>query len=130
LESVGDIDMPRPVSIYDLHDKKSFPYWEREIAQGRLPTSTELTDLLKANQNVLLPPWLIVTIDHRDELRRRTGRPRNSALKEIQIQLAIAKYRRCLEWLQKRERSLGLRDGLGFRPVLGGLDLRMSEPLE
>ena len=101
--------MPHPVSIYDLYDKKSFPYWEREIAQGRLPTSVELTDLLKANRNAPLPSWLIATIDRRDELRRRTGRPRNSALKEIQIQLAIAKYRACLEWLQKRERSLGLK---------------------
>jgi hypothetical protein len=47
--------MPHLVSIYDLFDKTSFRYWEREIAQGRLPTSTELTDLLNANRDVQLP---------------------------------------------------------------------------
>jgi hypothetical protein len=100
--------MPSTVSIYDLYDKKCFRYWEREIAQGRLPTSIELTDLLTANRDAMLPCWLIAIIDRRDDLKRRTGRPRNSALKEIQVRLAIAKYRRYLEWLKNRERSLGL----------------------
>jgi hypothetical protein len=100
--------MPHLVSIYDLYDKKSFRYWEREIAKGRLPTSVELTALLNANRNAQLPVWLIPIIDNRDGLKRRTGRPRNSALKETRVQLAIAKYRRYLQWLKKRKRSLGL----------------------
>ena len=100
--------MPHLVSIYDLYDKKSFRYWEREIAKGRLPTSVELTALLNANRNAQLPVWLIPIIDNRDGLKRRIGRPRSSALKEIRVQLAIAKYPRYLAWLRARHRRLGL----------------------
>lgn len=122
--------MPHLVSIYDLYDEKSFRYWEREIAKGWLPTSVELTALLNANRNAQLPVWLIPIIDNRDSLKRRTGRPRNSALKEIRVQLAIAKYRRYLQWLKKRSEVLASWDGLMFAAVIGGSDLRMSEPLE
>jgi hypothetical protein len=100
--------MPHLVSIYDLYDKKSFRYWEREIAKGRLPTSVELTALLNANQNAQLPVWLIPIIDNRDGLKRRIGRPRSSALKEIRVQLAIVKYPRYLAWLRARHRRLRL----------------------
>lgn len=100
--------MPPAVSIYDLFDKRGFRYWEREISQGRLPTSTEFADLLEANRDTELPSWLTAIRDHPEVLKRRTGRPRNSALKQIRLQLAIEKYPRYLHWLKNRERSLGL----------------------
>jgi hypothetical protein len=54
--------MPHLVSLYDLYDKKSFRYWEREIAKGRLPTSTELTELVKKNS--VTPVHALACPDH------------------------------------------------------------------
>jgi hypothetical protein len=64
-------------SIYYHFDKSSFRFWEREISQGHLPTSAELTELLKKNSGNPVPHWLVPIIERRDELRWRTGRPRN-----------------------------------------------------
>jgi hypothetical protein len=95
-------------SIYDHFDKSSFRFWEREISKGHLPTSTELTELLKKNRGSPVPHWLVPIIERRDELRWRTGRPRKSVLNEMQLSLASARYSRYLAWLQARHRRLGL----------------------
>ncbi len=100
---------PHIVSLYDLYDKTSFRFWERQISEGQLPTSAELKELLKANKVAQLPSWLIPILDRRDELKRLTGRPRNSALKAIQLQLAVQLYPRYLRWLKNRDRCSGLK---------------------
>ena len=95
-------------SIYDHFDKNSFRFWEREISQGHLPTSAELTELFKKNSGNPVPDWLVPIIERRDELRWRTGRPPKSVLNEMQINLATARYPRYLAWLRARHRRLGL----------------------
>jgi hypothetical protein len=95
-------------NIYDHFDKNSFRFWEREISQGHLPTSAELTELLKKNSGNPVPHWLVPIIERRDELRWRTGRPRKSFLNEMQLSLASARYPRYLAWLRARHRRLGL----------------------
>jgi hypothetical protein len=95
-------------SIYDHFDKNSFRFWEREISQGHLPTSAELTDLLKKNSGSPIPDWLVPIIERRDELRWHTGRPPKSVFNEMRINLATAKYPRYLAWLRARHRRLGL----------------------
>jgi hypothetical protein len=96
-------------SIYDHYDHKSFRFWERKISQGYLPTSVELTKLLKENADSPIPHWLVPIIERRDQLRRRTGRPRKSVANEMQLSLATAKYPRYLAWLRARDRRSGLR---------------------
>ncbi|OPH83303.1 hypothetical protein B2M20_07655, partial [Nitrobacter vulgaris] len=81
-------------SIYDYFDKNSFRFWEREISQGHLPTSPELTELLKKNSGSPVPDWLVPIIERRDELRWRTGRPPKSVFNEMRINLATARYPR------------------------------------
>jgi hypothetical protein len=96
-------------SIYDHYDHKSFRFWERKISQGYLPTSVQLTKLLKENADSPIPHWLVPIIERRDQLRRRTGRPRKSVANEMQLSLATAKYPRYLAWLRARDRRSGLR---------------------
>ncbi|WP_139372836.1 hypothetical protein, partial [Nitrobacter vulgaris] len=81
-------------SIYDHFDKKCFRFWEREIFQGHLPTSPELTELLKKNSGSPVPDWLVPIVKRRDELRWRTGRPPKSVFNEMRINLATARYPR------------------------------------
>ena len=95
-------------SIYDHFDKKCFRFWEREISQGHLPTSAELTELLKKNSGSPVPDWLVPIMERRDELRWRTGRPPKSVFNEMRINLATARYPRYLAWLRARHRRLGL----------------------
>lgn len=95
-------------SIYDHFDKSSFRFWEREISKGHLPTSAELTELLKKNSGSPVPDWLVPIIERRDELRWRTGRPPKSVLNEMQLTLATARYPRYLAWLRARHHRLGL----------------------
>jgi hypothetical protein len=95
-------------SIYDHFDKNSFRFWECEISQGHLPTSAELTELLKKNSGSPVPDWLVPIIERRDELRWRTGRPPKSVFNEMRINLATGRYPRYLAWLRARHPRLGL----------------------
>jgi hypothetical protein len=103
--SPGDID-----SIYDLYDKKNFRFWEKEISEGRLPTSAELADLLEANSENAIPSWLnpIIVQGLRDKLRgRRAGRPPATTLQTMTLQVAIAQYEDHLARLRTREKASG-----------------------
>jgi hypothetical protein len=95
-------------SIYDHFDKNSFRFWEREISQGHLPTSAELTELFKKNSGSPIPDWLVPIVERRDELRWRTARPPKSVFNEMRINLATARYPRYLAWLRALHRRLGL----------------------
>lgn len=98
-------------SIYDFYDKMSFRFWEKEISEGRFPSSIELADLLQANADVALPSWLIPIVAQalRGELKRRSGRPPATPLRNTRLQLAIAEYHRYLAWLNEREKHSGLK---------------------
>ena len=105
-------------NLYDLYGPTSLLNLERSIAEGKIPTAAQLADVLEANSDQQLPPWFVSTIvkSLRGELRRRPGRPKNSWLSEIRFAIAEAKYPLYLAWLQKRERSSGLK---GWSAVRG-----------
>jgi hypothetical protein len=97
--------------LYDLYGSTSLLNLERSIAAGKIPTAEELAVVLAANSEGQLPAWLIELIvkSLRGELKKKRGRPpRDDALSSIRFQLARAKYRQYLTWLQKRQRSVGL----------------------
>jgi hypothetical protein len=96
--------------IFDLFDKTSFVYWERETSQGHLPTPAELTELLEANSDEIIPTWLnpIIVQGLQGKLKQRAGRPPTAALQNMLLQVAIAQYPRYLAWLTKREKRSSL----------------------
>ena len=102
--------MSKLPSIYDLYGPTSLLNLERSIAEGKTPTAPELAAILETNSEKPLPPWFIAIVVKclRGELKKRPGRPKDSALSEIRFTLAKGKYQRYLEWLQKRQRSSGL----------------------
>jgi hypothetical protein len=97
-------------SIYDHYDKSSFRFWEREISEGRLPTSAELADLVEANSDGAIPAWLIPIIVQglRGKLKQPAGRLPATVLQNMFLQVAIAQYPHYLAWLKAREKRSGL----------------------
>ena len=101
----------------DRGRQRSKPYsrallaiWESRIADGEVPTGSQLAQLLSANGGRALPPWLL---DHlcchlRGEVRRKPGPKTLSAQEELEIAAALQPYGKLLAWLQKRKRSQGL----------------------
>lgn len=83
-----------------------------------MPTAAELAAVLEANSEKPLPSWFITTVAKklRGELKKRPGRPKESALSEIRFAIAKARYPLYLGWLQKRQRSSGLQ---GWSAVRG-----------
>jgi hypothetical protein len=102
--------MSKLPSLYDLYGPTSLVNLERSIAEGKIPTASELAAILEANSEKPLPPWFIATVvkSLRGELPRRPGRPKASPLSEIRFAIAEARYPLYLAWLQKREGSSGL----------------------
>jgi len=102
--------MSKIQNIYDLFGPTSLSKWERLIADGKVPTKMELADILEANCEEQLPPWLIQTIvkSLRGELRQKPGRRNEGDILQIRFQIAKAKYPRYLKWLKKRKRVSGL----------------------
>jgi hypothetical protein len=97
-------------SLYDLYGPTSLLNLERSIANGKIPTASELAAILEANSEKPLPPWFVAILvkSLRGELKRRPGRPKASFLSETSFEIAKWEYQRYLAWLQKRECSSGL----------------------
>ena len=98
--------------LYELYGSTSFLNLERSIAAGKIPAAEELAAVLAANSEGQLPAWFIELIvkSLRGELKKKRGRPTDdSPLSVIRFQLARAKYHQYLAWLQKRQRSVGLK---------------------
>jgi hypothetical protein len=110
--------MSKVQSAYDLYGPTSLLNLERSIAEGKIPTAAELAAVLEANSEKPLPPWFIAMVvkSLRGELKKRPGRPKASPLLEIRFAIAKCKYPLYLAWLQKRERSSGLK---GWSAVRG-----------
>jgi hypothetical protein len=102
--------MSKLPSVYDLYGPTSLLNLERSIAEGRVPTGTELADIFEANAERPLPLWFVATVAKslRGELKKKPGRPKESMLSEIRFAIAKAKYPLYLAWLRKRQRSSGL----------------------
>ena len=121
--------MPSRRNLYDLYGPTSLLGLEPRIAEGKIPTADELATVLEANAEEPLPAWFsaLVVQSLRGELKKKRGRPpKDDALSNIRFQLAMAKYRRYLTWLQKRQRSVGL-DGW---PALRGKHWWTGSPHE
>jgi hypothetical protein len=104
--------MPSRRNLYDLYGPTSLISLERRIAEGKIPTADELAAVLEVNSAEPLPAWFsaLVVASLRGELKKKRGRPPNDdALSDIRFQLARGKYPRYLAWLQKRDRSVGLK---------------------
>jgi hypothetical protein len=98
--------------LYELYGSTSLLNLERSIAAGKIPAAEELAAVLAANSEGQLPAWFIELIvkSLRGELKKKRGRPTDdSPLSVIRFQLARAKYHQYLAWLQKRQRSVGLK---------------------
>ncbi|WP_156929113.1 hypothetical protein [Bradyrhizobium sp. th.b2] len=107
-----------PRNLFDLFDATSLLNLERRIAEGRIPTADELAAVLEANSAEPLPAWFseLVVKSLRGELKKKRGRPKDdSPLSVIRFQLAKAKYYQYLDWLQKRELSVGLKGWAAVR---------------
>jgi hypothetical protein len=105
-------------SLFDLFDSTSLLNLERRLAEGKIPTAEELAAVLEANSAEPLPAWFsaLVVKSLRGELKKKRGRPaKDDALSSIRFQLAMAKYHQYLTWLQKRERSVGLKGWTAVR---------------
>jgi hypothetical protein len=105
-------------SLFDLFDAASLLNLERRLAEGKIPTAEELAAVLEANSGEALPAWFsaLVVKSLRSELKKKRGRPaKDDALSSIRFQLAMAKYHHYLTWLQKRERSVGLKGWTAVR---------------
>ena len=103
--------IPLRQNLYDLYGSTSLLNLERRIAEGKIPTAEDLAAVLEANSAEPLPVWFsaLVVPSLRGGLKKKRGRPKDdSPLSVIRFQLARAKYRQYLAWLQKRERSVGL----------------------
>ncbi|MEH2565005.1 hypothetical protein [Bradyrhizobium sp. AZCC 2289] len=102
--------MPKLPSLYDLYGPTSLLNLERSIAEGKIPTASELAAILEANSEKPLPPWFIATVvkSLRGELKKRPGRPKASPLADIRFAIAEARYPLYLAWLQKRQSTSGL----------------------
>ena len=99
-------------TLYDLYGPTSLLNLQRCIADGKIPTPVELAAVLEANSGEPLPEWFsaLVAKSLRGELKKKRGRPKDDKpLAVIRFQLAMGKYHQYLRWLQKRERSLGLK---------------------
>jgi hypothetical protein len=120
--------MSKLPSVYDLYGPTSLLNLERSIAEGGIPTAMELAAILEANSEKPLPPWFIAMVvkSLRGELKRRPGRPKDSALSEIRFAIARAQYPLYLAWLRKREHSCGLE---GW-PAVRGKDWWTGPPHE
>jgi hypothetical protein len=97
-------------TLYDLYGPTSLLNLERSIANGKIPTTPDLADILEANSERPLPAWFIAILvkSLRGELTRPRGRPKESFLSETRFEIARWKYPRYHAWLQKREASSGL----------------------
>jgi hypothetical protein len=104
----------QPVSdnhnLFDLFGPTSLSRWERLVSEGEVPSKQQLADILETNAGEPLPGWLIELVAKglRGELKQRAGRPKQSALLQMQFSVAEFQYSRVLQWLQKREQTLGL----------------------
>jgi hypothetical protein len=110
--------MPSRQTLFDLYGSTSLLNLERRIADGKIPTAEELAAVLEANSAEPLPGWFsaLVVKCLRGELRKKCGRPKDdSPLSAIRFQLALGKYRQYLTWLQKHERSVGLKGWTAVR---------------
>jgi hypothetical protein len=120
--------MSKLQSVYDLYGPTSLLNLENSIAEGKTPTAAELAAVLEANSEKPLPQWFLAMVVSglRGELKKKRGRPKDSALSEIRFAIAQSKYRRYLAWLRKRERSFGLE---GW-PAIRGKDWWSGPPHE
>jgi hypothetical protein len=115
-------------NLYDLFGPTSLKRWERLVSEGELPTNQQLAEIVEANAGHPLPSWLIELVAKglRGELKQRAGRPKQSALSEMQFTVAKFQYSRVLQWLQKREQTYDLR---GWS-ILRGQDWWQGAPHE
>ena len=99
-------------SLFDLFDATRLLNLERRLAEGKIPSAEELAAVLEANSAEPLPAWFsaLVVKSLRGELKKKRGRPKDvNPLSSVRFQIAMAKYHRYLTWLQKRDRSIGLK---------------------
>lgn len=94
--------MPDKPNLYDLFDEKSLRYWEAQVRGGKLPTRTQLADLVEANAERPLPLWLIslITGTLRGELKSRPGRPTKRAFDRYVFAAAAYDYKLLLRKIQ------------------------------
>jgi hypothetical protein len=89
----------------------------RYLWDGQIPSRAELADILEAYADKPLPPRLadLIAKQRRGELKRKRGRRRQSEWRRIFLSLACWDYRRHLAWLQRRERTCGLKGWTAVR---------------
>ncbi|WP_156526814.1 hypothetical protein [Bradyrhizobium sp.] len=100
----------REPTLYDLFEHTSLGNCRRMLAQGDIPSSEQLADVLAANAGDPLPQWFVDLLLNalRGQLKRRPGRPRRSQAMELASLGARAEYPAVHRWLVRRQSRLGL----------------------
>jgi hypothetical protein len=113
--------MSKSPNLYQLFGPASLLNLQRLMKEGKVPAPEQLAEVLEANAGQPLPSWFVtlVALALRGKLKKKRGRPLKAdddPYYAFQFQLAAAKYEIYLKWLQKRQRSLGLK---GWSAVRG-----------
>jgi hypothetical protein len=101
---------PQP-SLYELFEATSLQNCQRLLDNGEIPAPELLADILEANADRPLPAWFIelVAKSLKGELKRKSGRPRETLFARCRFAAAEHEYLSLLKWLVKREKTLGLK---------------------
>lgn len=112
--------MSKSPNLYELFGHASLLNLQRLMKEGKVPEPEQLAAVLEASAGQPLPSWFagLVAQALRGKLKKKRGRPLkgDDPLYPIRFQLAVARYEAYLAWLQKRQRSLGLK---GWSAVRG-----------
>jgi hypothetical protein len=91
------------------HTSLAFVHWR--VEQGDIPSRRELGGILEANIDEKLPRWFLelVSAELQGKLKRKRGRRPQSEWREELVGWAKSDYWKLHWWLQRRQRSQGLR---------------------
>jgi hypothetical protein len=122
-----DVPTSQP-SLYELFEATSLQNCQRLLDNGEIPAPELLADILEANAGKPLPAWFIelVAKSLKGELKRKPGRPKETFLARCRFAAAEHEYLSLLNWLVKREKTLGLK---GW-PILRGKEWWAGPPHE
>ena len=123
--------MSKSPTLYELFEQGSLWNLQRLLKQGKVPEPGQLAEVLEANAGQPLPSWFVGLVAQalRGKLKKKRGRPLKAdedPYYAFHFQLAVGSYERYLRWLQKRQRSLGLK---GW-PAVRGMDWWTKTPHE
>lgn len=101
----------KQTSLYELFEASSLQNCQRLLDNGEIPSPELLAEIVEANVDTPFPAWFIelVAKSLRGELKRKSGRPKESGFAHYRFAAACYEYHSWLNWLTNREQTLGLK---------------------